>query len=151
MNIISKRWWMSLVAALLLLAPVSGAGAASERSLRRTDSRAAVHITVTFLNPLGGVKGDTLDFQVLMDTHAVALDGFQLEKLAVLRRDGGQPVRPLGWFKPGGGGHHRSGILRFPAKGGTGKRSLLPGVLELRIRGVASPDERVFRWELPIK
>ncbi|MDA0999981.1 MAG: hypothetical protein O2807_05615 [bacterium] len=144
---------MGLVITLLVLGLVSGAGAASERSLRRTDSRAAVHVNVTFLNPLGKVKGDTLDFQVLMDTHSVALDGFQVETLAVLHRDGGPPIRPLGWFEPGGGGHHRSGILRFPAGDKAGKKFPLEskGVLELRIRGIASPDERVFRWELPIR
>lgn len=59
------------------------------------------------MNPLGKVKGDTLDFKVDLSTHSVALDGYAVEKLAVLRGENGAKVRPLGWFQPEGSGHHR--------------------------------------------
>ncbi|MBI1725349.1 MAG: hypothetical protein HYR52_06920, partial [Candidatus Tectomicrobia bacterium] len=80
------------------------------------------------------------------------LDGYKPEELSVLRA-GKTEVKPQGWFKPEGGGHHRSGVLRFPAKDSSGK-PLLPGgkgKIELRIKGVGSPAERVFTWELPVK
>lgn len=136
------------VLALSLAAPLAS-WAVSGRNLSKSDSRAAVTVTVTYLNPLGKVKGDTLDFEVRMNTHSVHLDGFAVEKLAVLRGTNGAEVRPLGWFEPMGGGHHRSGVLRFPAKDASGKALLAggSGVLELRIRGIADPAERVFRWQ----
>lgn len=138
------------VAATFLLLTVSASWATSKRDLRRNDTRGMVTVSVTFLNPLGKVKGDTLDFEVRMNTHSVNLDGFAIEKLAVLRNSNGQEVRPLGWFEPGGGGHHRFGILRFPTKDADGKALLSDGTgnLELRIRKIADPAERIFRWEL---
>jgi hypothetical protein len=49
-------------------------------------------------------------FAVVMDTHAVDLDGYDLKQLAVLRTDDGREVQPIGWDAPKGG-HHRSGTL----------------------------------------
>ncbi len=153
-NMQSNRKVFQIFAAVatLLLLTASVSWALTKRDLRRKDSRAMVTVTVTYLNPLGKTRGNTLDFEVRMSTHSVDLDGFAVDKLAVLRGPGGTEVRSLGWFEPGGGGHHRFGILRFPLKNASGK-PLLPsgkGSLELRIKGVADPAARVFRWELPL-
>jgi len=146
-----RRRWIGVIMAGLIAAG-SGAWAASKKDLTRRDSRAAVTVSVTYLNPLEKGAKDTLDFAVEMNTHSVDLDPLKVEELAVLRA-GKAEVKPLGWSKPEGGGHHRSGVLRFPAKDASGK-PLLPerkGKIELRIKGVGSPGERVFAWELPVK
>lgn len=92
-------------------------------------------------------RGAGLVFEVAMDTHSVDLDGYDLAKLAVLRTDKGQEVRPSGWDAPAGG-HHRRGRLIFPDKAPDGSAVMGPDTawIELVIRDVAGVPERVFRW-----
>jgi hypothetical protein len=86
-------------------------------------------------------------FDVVLDTHAVDLDGYDLRQLAVLRLDGEREVQPIGWDAPKGG-HHRQGTLSFPAAAAGGSPLLSPSTrtVELVIRDVAGVPERVFRW-----
>jgi len=88
-----------------------------------------------------------LTFDVVMDTHAVDLDGFDLKQLALLRINGARQVQPTGWDAPKGG-HHRTGTLTFPAKAADGSALIAPGTrtIELVIRDIAGVPERVFRW-----
>jgi hypothetical protein len=88
-------------------------------------------------------------FAVEMDTHAVDLDGYDLRQLAVLRTDQGQEIRPGGWNAPMGG-HHRSGMLTFPATLADGTPVIGPNTrtLELVIRNVGGIPERMFTWTL---
>ncbi len=104
-------------------------------------------IEVTWQNPTETTGPAT--FSVAMDTHSVNLDGVDLGKLSVLRNDRGQQVTPSGWDAPSGG-HHRSGVLAFPAADGDGNPIAGPGVkaVELVIRDVAGVRERVLRWEV---
>lgn len=101
-----------------------------------------VTIEVTWLGPHAG-----LVFEVAMNTHSVDLDGYDLAKLAVLRTDRGQEVRPSRWDAPAGG-HHRRGTLAFPDKAPDGGPLIGPNTawIELVIRDVAGVPERVFRW-----
>jgi hypothetical protein len=150
-----KKYQLPIITVLsftFMLAWNSESWAFTKQDLRRTDSRAAVTVTVTYLNPLGKVRGDKQDFEVRMNPHSVDLDGYAVDKLAILHRPDGSEVRSLGWFEPGGGGHHRFGILRFPVKNSAGKGVLdgKNGSLELRIQGIADSGVRVFRWELPL-
>lgn len=93
--------------------------------------------------------GGPLVFLVSMDTHSVALDGYDLSTMAVLRSDQGSEVAPLSWEAPPGG-HHREGLLTFPATDETGSPVVGPGirVVELVIRGLARVPERVLSWEV---
>jgi hypothetical protein len=86
-------------------------------------------------------------FTVVMDTHAVDLDVYDLRELAVLRTDRGREVQPAGWDAPKGG-HHREGTLTFPTTGPDGNQWMTSSTrnLELVIRNVAGVPERVFRW-----
>jgi hypothetical protein len=86
-------------------------------------------------------------FNVAMNTHAVDLDGYDLKQLAVLRIDGGQEIRPISWEAPKGG-HHRSGMLIFPAADANGRELIASNLqtIELVIRNVAGVPERVFTW-----
>lgn len=81
-------------------------------------------------------------FDVAMNTHSVDLSD-DMTKISLLRDDAGKEYKPTGWDGPAGGGHHRSGTLRFPALAGK------PKSVELIIKGLAGVPERVFQWDLP--
>lgn len=110
----------------------------------QTTEGGQVTIAVTWLGPSDGPV-----FGVVMDTHAVDLDAYDLFQLAVLRTDQGQEVQPIGWDAPSGG-HHREGTLTFPPDTPDGSLLIGPSTrgLELVIRDVAGVPERVFRWVL---
>lgn len=86
-------------------------------------------------------------FRVVMNTHAVDLDQYDLRALAVLRTEQGTDMRPSAWDAPKGG-HHREGTLTFPAQGPDGKAVFGPDArgITLIIRDVAGVPERTFRW-----
>lgn len=78
--------------------------------------------------------------EVSLETHTHALNE-RLEGVSELIADG-RTYRPLSWEGAPPGGHHRKGLLRFPAV------SPRPNAIELRIHldGEASP--RRFSWRL---
>ena len=108
----------------------------------QTNEGAGVTVQVTWDGPSSGPV-----FRVVMNTHAVDLDQYDLRALAVLRTDQGTDMRPSAWDAPKGG-HHREGTLTFPAQGPDGKNLLGPNVREITliIRDVAGVPERTFRW-----
>ena len=92
-----------------------------------------------------GERNGALIFEVVMDTHSVDLDQYDLGKLAALRDDGGAEYRPASW-RSDPGGHHRSGTVTFPVPG-----SLSEGktkYVEMVIRDVSDVKERVLKWTL---
>ncbi len=109
----------------------------------REDNQGAVTVDVTPLNL--GEQGNTLDFDIAMNTHSVNLD-MDLAALATLETDTDLSVTPTAWDAPRGG-HHVRGTLSFPAS--VGGKSFLADAkkLTLIIREVDAP-ERVFMWEL---
>jgi len=108
----------------------------------QTNEGGQVTIKATWQGPSAGPV-----FEIVMDTHAVDLDGYDLTQLAVLRIDEGREVQPIGWDAPKSA-HHRSGKLTFPALAAAGNPLIAPGTrtVELVIRDVAGVPERVFRW-----
>ena len=90
---------------------------------------------------------DTLAFKVVLDTHAVNLDAYDLGQLAVLRTTEGLEIAPVAWDAPAGG-HHREGTLSFPlaAEDGSSLLKTSEGHLVLVIRDVAGVAERAFHW-----
>jgi hypothetical protein len=134
----------SLVAAIpaalvVLSSPIEASQSSADT---QTSVGGQVTIRVTWRGPSVGPT-----FTVVMDTHAVDLDGYDLAQLAVLRTDQGQQVTPSGWDAPPGG-HHREGTLTFPSTTADGSPVLGPstGTIELVFRDVARVPERVFRW-----
>lgn len=111
--------------------------------LVRTDEQGAVQISVTPLNLVD--PGETLDFEVIMNTHSVEL-GMNLAELATLSTDSGQMVTARAWDAPSGG-HHVEGKLQFPSS--VDGKLLLKGAtrVTLSLRDIDAP-ERVFTWEL---
>jgi len=112
-------------------------------SLARTDVQGAVEFVIEPLNLNGA--GDTLDFAVTMNTHAVDL-GWDLAALSTLESDAGRRAAAISW--PIGSGHHYGGTLSFPRLAADGA-DFLEGasVLKLTIRDTDIP-ERVFTWEI---
>ena len=106
-----------------------------------TDEQGAVTVAVTPLNL--NEPGETLDFEVVLDTHSVDL-GMDLAERATLNTDAGLAVVPSAWEAPSGG-HHVAGTLSFPAI--SDGKSTLEGAREvtLLIRDVDA-GERHFSW-----
>lgn len=102
-----------------------------------------VTVSVTWM-----AGAEALAFAVVLDTHAVDLDRYDLLQLAVLRTPAGVEVPPSGWDAPPGG-HHREGTLTFPTTDADGNPLIDADTrsFELAIRDVAGVPERVFRWE----
>lgn len=82
-----------------------------EENLVRSDEQGAVAITVTPVNL--GLPGETLIFEITLDTHSVDLN-LDLGPLATLITDTGISVGAIAWDAPRGG-HHVAGQLLFPA------------------------------------
>lgn len=123
----------------------SSAGTTTQAStMTRTNEGGQVTIRVTWQGKSAGPV-----FAVALDTHAVDLDGYDLRHLAVLRTDKGQELQPASWNAPTGG-HHRSGMLTFPATlaDGTAVIGTNTRSIELIIRNVAGIPERTFQWTL---
>jgi hypothetical protein len=118
----------------------------TKKDLRRINDGGPVEVTVLYVNPLGQEGGAEISFEVRMNTHSVDLEAYEMEKICFLRVDNGAEQKALGWFKPGGGGHHRSGMLKF-----AGPISPNAQFLQLIIRGIGGVQERVFEWKLPLE
>lgn len=106
--------------------------------LTRTHSGAGVTVKVTYLNPK---ETESVRFEVVLDTHSVNLDGYDLKTLALLRDETGKELQPT-QVENKGSGHHREFFLTFPKPSDGANR------LELVIKNIARVKERPFRWEL---
>jgi len=89
-------------------------------------------------------------FTVVLDTHAINLDAYDLRQLAVLRTDQAEELVPIGWDAPAGG-HHRQGTLTFPPTRSDGSPAFTgeTRLIELSIRDVGGVPETVLKWVLP--
>jgi hypothetical protein len=130
--------------------PMQTAG--SPQNLTQEDKQGAVTVTATLLTPDKPRADGKLAVQIKLDTHAVDLDHYQLEKLALLRDPQGQEIQAVGLESPSGSGHHREGVLTFPGTDASGKLLLSPEAksLTLIVRGIGGVQERIFRWQLPL-
>jgi hypothetical protein len=96
----------------------------------RENSDAGVQITATYLPDIT----DATAFEIKVTAHKDYNDDFKNN--SYLRDSSGKTYQPLSY--EGEGGHHASGILRFPKI--ESKR------FELVIKEVAGVNERVFKW-----
>jgi len=112
--------------------------AAAVSTTPQTVSGGGVTAKVTYLNP--GTT-DEPRFQVVLDTHAVDLDAYDLKSIIVLRDDAGKTYVSTG-VENKSGGHHREATLGFSKLSSDVKR------VELVIKDVAGVKERVFRWNV---
>jgi hypothetical protein len=125
---------ISLVTILGLISFVSYAKGFETKSSREN----MVRVDVT---PLDCTPGKGAKFQIRMNTHSVDL-AYDVAALSTLKDDQGREYRPVSWQGSPPGGHHRSGILEFPALEGN------PNRVTLVIKDIADVPERTFEWKL---
>lgn len=125
-----------LSAVLLVYSETFGAAAAG--GLTRTNSGGGVTVKVTYVQ---AQETDEARFEVVLDTHSVNLDAYDLKSLSLLRDDTGRTYKAIR-VENKGSGHHREVWMVFPKAASTAKR------LELVIKDVAGIKERNFLWDL---
>ena len=115
----------------------------ANKDMTRLDEQGMVVVEITPLNL--GTPAETLNFDVVLNTHSVDLS-MDLAALATLTTDTGVSVQAISWDAPRGG-HHVSGKLIFPSiqEG----KSIIEGAskLTLTILNLDVPS-RIFEWEL---
>jgi hypothetical protein len=116
----------------------------------RSHSGGAITIDVSWLRPDDVSAAEKLTFEVRMNTHSVDLEQYDMADLSRLEVSGSPSIEALGWFNPGGGGHHRYGVLNFSAKRPDGSPVIQDETrfIEVVIQGVGGVPERRFRWDL---
>ena len=108
-----------------------------------SDTQGAVTILIKPINLDN--PGQTLDFDVKMDTHSIDL-GMDISKLSTLSIDSGKTVEAVKWNAPMGG-HHVEGTLSFPAI--IDGMPLLENSEEITIRIIdVDAPARIFKWNL---
>jgi hypothetical protein len=133
--------------AIIVLGPIlfaaflwgfSPSSAAPALALQSSDVL-GVRVVVTPKNLEIGAKA--WEFEIVMDTHTKPLDD-NLAQVSVLVDDAGRRYEPVAWTGDPPGGHHRKGVLQFPAP------KKMPAAIELQIDRIGGAGVRKFRWEL---
>jgi hypothetical protein len=128
---------------VVLVSVVAGAETRAAAGQRKTAEIGGVTVSVTPLN-LAERGPTTIDFQIVVDTHAGALPS-NISAIAKLVGEKGAETPPFAW-SGGSGGHHLSGRLSFPAAGSEEK-----GVLTLVLKSVDGRNDMRFEWNVPSK
>lgn len=126
---------LALSLSALAAAPAAQAQA---RGTPQTSSQGGVNVKVTPKPPAPGAT--RWDFAIVLDTHSQELAD-DLTQTATLVTDDGRQSKPSGWTGAGPGGHHREGVLSFPAP------DPVPGGFELRLSRPGESTVRVLRWK----
>lgn len=116
-------------------------------SVMQVDAQGAVAIGVSLVN-LDNHPKDHLEFDVLMDTHSVDLEQYDLAQMSQLFLDGIlYPVETMEWRITEGEGHHLRGRLIVIGTSLDSAVLEVADVLELKITELDDISTRVFRWE----
>lgn len=108
----------------------------------RQDFQGAVEVSITPLNL--NDAGNTLDFEVSLNTHSIDLE-MDLAALATLTTDTGLTVQASRWDAPRRG-HHLSGVLSFPSS--ISGIPVLEGATRLTLTLInLDATQRIFIWE----
>ena len=133
-----KIWTLAALTLIGAWMEVGLGMAASLSNPTQTVSGGGVAVKVSYLNPRGD---DGPRFLVALETHSVALDGYDLKNLARLSDGQGRDQAPSA-VENKGGGHHREVFLTFPRVSPEAKS------IELVVKDIAGVKERRFRWDL---
>jgi len=137
-----KRRSFRPLASLVTAMAIAAAGLhlpAAAQGISAMATQSTVERGVTVKVTPKAVSGPDWEFAVVLDTHAEDLKD-DLRKTSVLIVNG-REIQPTAWAGPGAGGHHREGVLSFPAP------ETARGSFELRIQRAGEVDPRVFRWD----
>jgi hypothetical protein len=125
-------------AAGVMVALLVTASAAAQLASQKS-SQGGVTVVVTPAEVAAGAN--VWSFRILLDTHSQDLSD-DLTQSAVLVDGKGRESKPIAWEGAPPGGHHRAGVLKFPAF------EPLPEAVELRIARPGEAAARTFRWQL---
>jgi hypothetical protein len=135
----NRRSYVLLPIAVLVFFAVLVALTTGGWAYRSQSSNAkSVRVEVT---PVQLIPGKPATFKIQMNTHSVELS-YDLVKLSTLKEDAGREHQALKWDGDPPKGHHRSGVLEFPAIA-QGTKSIT-----LSIKEIAGVPERTFEWKL---
>lgn len=113
-------------------------------SLERFNNEGAVKVTAEYLPPKKS-KIEEISFRLVLDTHSVNLEQYDIQQLSSLIIDNGAPIEASKW-QPTGASHHFNGVLSFSKE--------LPSeehTIKLIVKNIDNVEERVFEWQLPLK
>ena len=91
------------------------------------------------VRPIQLFPGKTAKFEIRMNSHSGDL-GEDIVAVSTLKDNQGREYRPTFWQGSPPGGHHRKGVLEFPALDGA------PVSITLVIHQIANVPERIFEW-----
>lgn len=116
-------------------------------SAMQVDAQGEVAIGVSLVN-LDNHPKDHLEFDVLMDTHSVDLEQYDLALMSQLSLDGAlYPVESMAWLITEGEGHHLRGRLILTGTSLDTAILEVADAMELKIIELDGINARVFRWE----
>jgi hypothetical protein len=130
-----KRLYASLLILLILMLTIALEVYAYERISSRENS---VRVDVT---PVQLTFGQQAKFEIRMNTHSVDLSQ-NMVAVSTLKDSNGREYLPKSWDGSPPGGHHRSGVLEFPAIEGE------PDSVTLIVREISNVPERTFTWKI---
>ena len=133
-----NRFRTATVIFVLALWIVAGVFAASSSTSSASNSSGGVTVKATYMTPQ---PQSELRFEIVIDTHTVDLDGYDLQKLALLRDAGGKTYEPVK-VDAKGSGHHRSAEIYFPRPTGGAQQ------VDLVIQDIAGVKERVLHFHI---
>lgn len=138
MNHIKQSISIKLIGAIFIFTAIGLSAGAWASYEHQSSSANSVHVDVvpTQLSP-----GEQATFEIRMNTHSVPLN-YDLVAVSLLKDDQGHEYRATAWKGSPAGGHHRSGVLEFPA--------IVKGAksITLYIKNIADVPERTFAWKL---
>jgi hypothetical protein len=134
------RAWLRVGLVVAALGMVGGAGA--QDALTQRNGQGPVTVVVTLAAP--PQVGIPIRATIVLETHAVALDGVVFEEAVALRTPEGEEIAPSGVEGSSGSGHHRQAVVVFPPV-------TQPGAVRILVKNVGGIAERSFAWELPAR
>jgi hypothetical protein len=93
------------------------------------------------VRPVQLSPGQPARFEIRMNTHSGNL-GQDMIAVCTLKDNQGREYQPTSWEGSPPSGHHRHGVLEFPALNGASES------ITLVIRDIANVPERVFEWSI---
>lgn len=138
MNKVKRSISIKLVGVLIVLTVIGWVGGVWASYDHQSNSANSVRVDVV---PIQLSSGKQVKFEIRMNTHSVPLE-YDLVAVSLLKDDQGQEYRASNWNGSPAGGHHRSGVLEFPAIDKDAKS------ITLYIKDIADVPERTFEWTL---
>ena len=138
MNNIRRNISKKVIGVLIVFTAISFAAVAWAAYEHQTNNTNSVRVDVV---PIQLTPGKQATFEIRLNTHSVPLD-YDLVAVSLLKDDQGHKYPASAWKGSPAGGHHRSGVLEFPAIAKDTKS------ITLSLKDIAGVPERTFEWKL---